>query len=466
VSTVLVPPGVPPGAEPLWAGTPQERAALERANRPGRPPSGVLVAVLILPYPIWWLLGMGTFILPVLAIGMVVALWRARPVKLPPGFVLWGLFLVTVFVSIPMATINPPQTLANHFGARLPAIALRIVLYLSAAILLLYVYNSDRAKLSDRRLIRMLGLMFVITVAGGYLGIIAPKFAFTSPVEDLLPYSVRTNILVSGLVHPNAAQLQNVFGYSTPRPAAPFGFTNTWGNNFGVLLPWFVVGFVIWARGWRRWLAVGFALAALVPVIYSLNRGLWLGLLLAGAWLVFRLLARGNIAGLVIATGALAVAALVLVATPLSSVIGQRLESGKSNDVRTFTTEQTLQVFRDSPVIGFGTTRTALGGAHSVTVGKTASCTGCGNPTLGSNGQLWLVLISQGLLGVFCYVGFHVQGVFRFFRRRDPVADAGTAMLVMALLFMLFYNAVSMAMSFELLGYAAMARYYLPRRVE
>ena len=81
-------------------------------------------------------------------------------------------------------------------------------------------------------------------------------------------------------------------------------------------------------------------------------------------------------------------------------------------------------------------------------------CTGCGNPTLGSNGQLWLVLISQGLLGVLCYVGFHVSGILRFFRRRDPVADAGTAMPVMALLFMLFYNAVSMAISFELLGFA------------
>jgi hypothetical protein len=449
VSPVLVRPGA--------------RAPERGAPGPGRPPSGVLIGWLILPYPLWWLLGLGTFILPVLAVGMVVALWRSRPVKLPRGFTFWALFLVTVLVSIPMAAVNPPDTLNGHLAQRLPAIALRIVLYFSATVLLLYAYASDRTRLSDRRLVRMLGLMFVITAAGGFLGMLAPSFAITSPVELLLPHSVRTNILVGALVHPNAAQLQEVFGYSTPRPAAPFGFTNTWGNNFGILLPWFVVGFVVWARGWRRWAGVAFVLAALVPAIYSLNRGLWLGLVLGGAWLVVRLLARGNIAGLMIAAGAIGVAALMLVATPLGGVIGQRLNAGKSNDVRTFTTEQTVAVWKHSPVIGFGTTRTALGGAHSVAVGKSADCTGCGNPTLGSNGQLWLVLISQGLLGVLCYLGFHLYGILRHFRRPDPMADAGTAVLVMACLFMLFYNAVSMAISFELLGFAAMARHYRHR---
>ena len=31
----------------------------------------------------------------------------------------------------------------------------------------------------------------------------------------------------------------NLLGGDAPRPAAPWGYTNTWGNNFCLLVGWF-----------------------------------------------------------------------------------------------------------------------------------------------------------------------------------------------------------------------------------
>ena len=85
---------------------------------------------------------------------------------------------------------------------------------------------------------------------------------------------------MQSLVHPAAAQLMDVLGHPSPRPAAPWGYTNTWGNNFCLLVVWFVVA----AFGFReanrrnRLLATALLVASIAPVVYSLNRGLWIGL--------------------------------------------------------------------------------------------------------------------------------------------------------------------------------------------
>lgn len=431
---------------------------------PAPRPSGILILWLIVPYPLWWALGLGTLIFPILAIGMAISIARHRPALVPPGFTAWLLFLLLVVLSMPLAVLNPPLAMSGSLAGRLPAMALRLALYLAATVLMLYAYNCDPKRLSHDRLIRALGFLFVVTVAGGLVGMLAPTFEFNSVLELALPHSVRTNTLVRAMVHPNAAQLQQVFGYSTPRPAAPFGYTNTWGNNIAILVPFFAVGFVLWRRGWARLIAIAVLAAALVPIIYSLNRGLWIGLGICAALVVLRLLLRGSLAGLAVAVAVLGIGAALVLSTSLGTVIGQRLNSGRSDNVRTFTTEQTLKIVKGSPVIGFGTTRTARGGANSIVVGKSQDCTGCGNPTLGSNGQAFLVLISQGFLGLLCYLAFHLTGVLRLWRRRDPVADAGIAVLLMSLVFLLFYNAVGTSLCIELLAYAAAARYFLTDR--
>src|SRR5205085_115094 len=200
-----------------------------------------LTAILLL-YPMWWALGLGVLIFPIAAVPMAVVLWRRRrTVAVPPGFVLWVLFLAVVVVSVGALGEDPAGTVPGSAASRLVPAAFRLVEYAAVTVLLLYAGNLTEAELPQRRLVRLLGWLFVVTVAGGLLGVVAGRFQFSSPVELLLPNHLRSNAFVQSLVHPVAAQMMDVLGHASPRPAAPWGYTNTWGNDFCLLVGWFVV---------------------------------------------------------------------------------------------------------------------------------------------------------------------------------------------------------------------------------
>ena len=68
-----------------------------------------------------------------------------------------------------------------------------------------------------------------------------PHLEFTSPVEMVLPRGLRSNGLVEAIAHPAVADIQNVLGRPEARPKAPFPFANSWGSNFSMYLPFFLV---------------------------------------------------------------------------------------------------------------------------------------------------------------------------------------------------------------------------------
>lgn len=420
----------------------------------GRPPAAARITrhagwpltALLMLYPLWWALGLGTLIVFILAVVMAVLLVRRGRIETPPGFGLWLLFLVCVVASVAMLGYNPPGTLPQSASHRVVSVVYNFVGLLSGTVILLYAGNLTEEEFPRHRLVRQLGVLFCTTVAGGLLGVVAPRFQFTSPVELLLPARVAQDVFVRSLVHPAASQLQSVFGSDslTPRPAAPFGFTNTWGYVFALLVGWFVISWIRGASRGRRVTGLVILALAAVPVVYSLNRGLWVGLGLAVVFIAFRLVARGNLAAL---TGILAVliaAAALFTVSPLGTVIQQRLEHGQSNDIRTFTTVQTLDAVSYSPVLGLGATRAALGSSNSIAVGQSQGCPRCGNATLGSNGSLWAVLISNGYLGVLLNVGFFLRVLWTYRHDRSPIGDAGLLAVFLSLWFMFVYNILAM----------------------
>ena len=420
------------------------------------------VASMLALYPLWWALGLGVLIFPIMAAPMLVLLVRrraaGRPLRLPPGFGWWALFLAAVVISIAALGADPPGTVAEHAGDRLIAVLYRLVMYLSLTVLLLYAGNLTEDELPRRRLVKLLGWLFVVTVAGGLLGMVAGRFEFTSPVEWLLPSGIRNKGFVQSLVHPYAAQIMDLVGGAKPRPAAPWGYTNTWGNNFCLLAGWLVVA--AWASGRTR--AKVFALICLavsiVPAVVSLNRGLWIGL----GVLVIYVSARYVLLGKLWIIGALAVSAaaltVALVASPLGDVVSARLDNGKSNGVRSFLVERALDGVADSPVIGYGSTRNTLGGRNSITVGESAGCERCGNFTVGGNGQLWQLLYAHGAAGTIGYLGFFAYGLWRFRRDRSAIGIAGSAALVTSFSAMLWYNALATPLAFMVLAYALLWR--------
>lgn len=418
------------------------------------PPATWPIAALLVGYPLWWALGFGGLSIVVVACPMAVVLWRRRPITVPKGMGLWALLIVGYLVSALMLGDTPPGTYGELGTGRVLGYAMRLTLYVSLLVMVLYLGNLTQRELPQLTLVRMLGVLLVTTVAGGLLGVAAPSFEFTSPLEMVLPGWISGNSYVRNLIHPTAAQVQHVLGHASPRPEAPFEWANAWGSNISVLLIWFVVGWWTYGGPVRRVLCVAVAGLATIPIVYSLNRGLWIGLGVAVAYVLMRARPR---TGLAIGT-ALAAAALVFVAGPLNTIVAQRLDSPHSNRIRAFTVASTLEAATHSPVIGYGNTRNAFGNYQTITTGKTDWCAECGHPPLGSDGQIWLLLITQGFTGALLYVAFFMGAIRRFWHDRTPIGQAGTLVMILVLLYMFVYDGLVTALSLYLISFALLWR--------
>src|SRR5206468_1820461 len=137
---------------------------------------------------------------------VLVRQWRGgRRIAVPPGFAAWLVFLAVGGVSLGSLRQDPARPVAGPATDRLVPAAFRLVEYAAVTVLLLYAGNLTEEELPRRRLVRLLGWLFVVTVAGGLLGMVAGRFQFSSPVELLLPHHLRDNAFVQSLVHPAAA---------------------------------------------------------------------------------------------------------------------------------------------------------------------------------------------------------------------------------------------------------------------
>jgi hypothetical protein len=277
-------------------------------------------------------------------------------------------------------------------------------------------------------------------------------------VELLLPKHIRSMGFVQSLVHPSAAQVMELIGDPQPRPAAPWGYTNTWGNNFCLLVVWFVALYWGGLRTRGKALAAMCLVLATIPVVYSLNRGLWIGLGVVGCYVAVRMAMRGRLGALTAVVAAGLILGATLLVTPLGDVVSARLDNGKSNGVRMYLTERAVTGVVESPLIGFGSTRSTMGGRNSITVGATSSCERCGNFTIGGNGQLWQLLYAHGLLGTVAYLGFFVYGLWRFRRDHSAIGIAGSAAIVASLVAMFWYNALVTPLAWTFCAYALLWR--------
>lgn len=409
---------------------------------------------LLVGYPVWWALGFGGLSVVVLAVPMAVILWRRRPIRLPRGLGLWALLLAGYALSALTLGEMPPDTYGALSSGRIVGYVMRLALYVALLIMVLYLGNLTQKELPQLRLVRMLGVLFATTVAGGLLGVFFPRFEFTSPVERLLPGWISGNSFVQNIIHPTAAQIQKVLGHASPRPEAPFEWANAWGSNVSVLLIWFVVGWWVYGGRHRKAAAVVLVALASIPIVYSLNRGLWIGLGIAALYVMLRVGGKTRVAIGAAAAGA----ALVFALSPLASLVSQRLDNPHSNDIRAFTVSATIQAAGYSPVIGFGNTRNALGNHRTITTGKTEWCGECGHPPLGSDGQLWLLIITQGFVGAALYVAFFAGALTRHWRDRSPIGLAGVLVMLLVLLYMFVYDGLVTPLNLYLISFALLWR--------
>jgi hypothetical protein len=426
-------------------------------ERPGWP-----LTLGLLGFPVFWACGLGEFVWPIVAVPMAVQLWpRRRSLKVPPYFGVWLSLLAWVVLGVVMLGQVLPGTLADSGG--LIGWITRVVDLFAATIVLLYLGNLSERDFPTRKVVRMLGFLFIVTVIGGLLGTFFGNVSWTSPFEYLLPQSVRHQQYVRSLVHPGFAQVENVLGFTSPRPKAPFAYTNTWGNNIAILLIWFVVGW--WVRGSHQMRIVGGVVlaAAAIPIIYSLNRGVWIGLGIGLVYVIVHLVERGRFGLLFFTLGILTTGALIFTVTPLNRVVSERLAHPHSNAIRGNLNGDAFDAALKSPIIGWGTTRSALGSPSSIAIGKTSSCQTCGNAPIGSTGEIWYSLIANGFVGTALYYGFIVLAAFYYRKDKRPEAAAARLILYLAPFFGLFYPALPTALTITFISLALLWRSNPPR---
>jgi polysaccharide biosynthesis protein PslJ len=435
------------------------RALRSRGIRlPAHWPFTALVAF----FPIWWALGLGSFAIIGFSLPMLLQLRRARPLRVPRGFAFWLCFLAAVLVSGLMLGRTAPDTLPHGAATQLIAYSLRFLNYVAATVLLLYVMNMRGRGLTDRRIVGCLATFFIVAVAGGLLGLAAPGFNFTSPFEWLLPHHLAENSYVRVLVHPAAAQNQDVLGFTAARPKAPFEYTNTWGNVIGLLIVWFTV-WAVRARGRGRVVAVIVLCIALVPIVNSLNRGLWVGLGLGLLLLAVRLAMSGKLVTVIGLAAAVSTLAVVVLASPLATVVQERINHGHSNDIRTNLAEAAFKGATESPVIGWGTTREVRGSYQSIAVGTTSGCARCGNADIGSTGHFWLTIFAQGFVGMALYLGFFLSVLWFYRGQRTAIGIGAQMTIIMSLWFMFVYSAVGWPLALQMIAVGVLWRQKQPQ---
>lgn len=409
----------PSQATPARPPAPVARSRESLLTRTG--PGWPLVAML-LGWPLWWVLGLAELVPLAVAGVMAVQLTTRRVVHLPRGFGWWLLFLLWVVLGAAMLWVDAPGAVPGGDASRLLIFGFRLAWYAACTVAVVWITTMPRREVPDRLVHGSVAAIFAIATAGGLLALAAPTLEFRSALELVLPTGLRGNGFVQSLVHVQVADLQSVLGSEGARPKAPFAYTNTWGSVVSMSLV-FLVAWVVGLRGRRRVpraaLALAVVLCAVPPVLYSLNRGLWGALALAAVGLAVLAAVRGRPALLVAFVALGGVVLVTVLATPLGGLVTDRMDNQHSNDRRgELLTLTTRSVSTGSPVLGFGSTRDVQGSFASITGASTPECPGCGVPPLGTQGQLWTVLFSQGWFGLCFFLLFIVLALGRSVRCR------------------------------------------------
>jgi polysaccharide biosynthesis protein PslJ len=338
-------------------------------------------------YPVWWVLGVAAFVWPILAVAMLVTLVWRRWARAPVPVLLWLAFLVWVLVS----------GLQLHSGTRLLTFGYRFSLYAGALVMFLFAYNLPRSRQVDAKVLRILTLFWMIVVAGGFAGILFRSHTFTPPFFHVLPHGMRNKPFVRELVLPVFAQVQSFLGFPAPRPAAPFPYTNDWGGNIATLTFVALAALAAAGRGRRRAVILAVLVASVIPMVFSLNRGMFASLAIGGLYVAIRVALRGRAAALVSILAVTAMMVAIVTLTPLGHLVAASFSSthGHSNSTRLKLYQEASAGVSASPWIGNG----------APTATTTAQGAGA---AIGTQGQLWMVLYSNGYPGLLLFVGFFV----------------------------------------------------------
>ncbi|MCP3992956.1 MAG: hypothetical protein GY724_28095 [Actinomycetia bacterium] len=390
------------------------------------------VVLMISAYPIWFLLGLGGFMWVGFAAPMTASLVRRRDLKAPRGMGLWAVFLLAVVIS--GLSIDTP--------ARFSGYALRLGYYLAATVFVIYLLNGGQT-VSVARIVRSFTVLWMVTIAFGYLALILGDASFHSPMWYLMPATLLQNDFIATLVTPGFADVQDIIGVPVPRPKAPFPYTNSWGSMVALTTPFALIALSDARVDLPRRLVKITLAAAVVPIVVSLNRGLWLSLGIGLAYVALRLGFGGH--RHILQRFALLVVALVavVVLSPLGDLVSARIDNGHSDGDRTALATAAIEGATERPIFGWGAPRPNVGS----------------QPSVGTHGQIWLVTFSHGFVGAAGFIG--ALGSFLYWTRRQTTTSGvlANSVLLIALVQMPVYLMIPHSLFAVMAALAVALRY-------
>lgn len=347
--------------------------ALRRAPLPRWP-----LTLMFAWFPVWWATGLGDMAWIPIGCLMVALMARRGGINVPRGIWIWLLFLALMLVSV----------IGIDTAGRLIGFGYRALLYVVITVVFVYIYNG-RELLTMRWVTGLFTLFWVYTWLGGYSGILWPELSFRTPLAYVLPQSLLNNEVIGEMAVRRTAQYK-VDGWLDlePRPSAPFLYTNSWGNVYSLTLPIAIAYAAMVRRGARFWFVALAVPVSLVPAVLSLNRGMFIGLIVAALYVGARLLLLGRWRGVMALGGVACVALIAATSLDLWDRLTHRTTQSGSTDTRWTIYEETWQRTLQSPLFGYGAPRPSL----------------YAEPAVGTQGQVWMVMFSHGLPALACFM--------------------------------------------------------------
>jgi hypothetical protein len=380
-----------------------------RAMRYGWP-----IAVLTVGMPLLFAVGLQglAWVLPFLVFGLGVL---ARPQTRIPKGVGW-LILVVGWTAL--------SGLQIRGAGSLMLFAYRWSLFAGTLGCVLWLANLPEHLLPSNRVERWLALGWIWLMLFGVVAVISP-FDMLSPIQYALGPLGRVPF-IDDISRWRMAEIQKVLNIRLARPSAPFSKTNGWGAASGLLIPFFIKVWLVEARGRRRVLGVAFLFVGLIPMAFSVNRGMVISVAVALVYLAIRRAMNGHVRPLVILLVATAAIVGTLVATGATAVISDRLAvADDSNETRGNVYVLAYQGSLESPFIGHGAPR------------KIPNST---LPPIGTHGLVWYLMYVHGYPALFFFLIWLGIEIVRSARIRGPDDWWAHLCLVIAGIQVIFYG--------------------------
>ncbi|WP_410814231.1 O-antigen ligase family protein [Micromonospora sp. 067-2] len=401
--------------------------AAPRSPAPPRLPRWPLLIMFGL-VPLWWLAGVFYLIWPLLGAVLLAMLIVRGRVPLPPATGIWLLFSALVLLSA--TQLSSPVSLLP-FG-------LRLGFYLTALVVGVYAYVCARERADQAAALMPLCLFWFGLVALGWLGVVAPRFALTTPMEILLPGGVANHPYVQDLVHITASEYSARALNPIYRPTAPFPYTNNYGSAYALTLPCVVAYTMLRRHGILRWALLASLPLSLAPAFLTLNRVMFASLGVGLAVLGVRAALRGNVRVGASVVGVLVIGGLTTLVIPVADLIDDRVSSSDTNTDRIALYAEVIRRIGHSPWLGYGA---------PVSVDTVAAPV-----PVGTQGQLWTVLFSHGVPALLCFLAWFVTVAIICARARSAPGQWLAVIPVVCLVQIPFYGMADPTLTIAYLG--------------